>query len=148
MQNKYIYIDRSERQNNLGKIVFRCFASNILEADRLYEAKNKADPKKQSQIGCQIHFKKSKIPNQYDQLGVAIEYHIKNYTPKDWREPIRSVFNSIPFINAEKAKNLLESYKKGELEKSLNENEDAHFTKFPCMKAAVIEFFEKSLHKK
>lgn len=146
MKNKYIYIDHSEEPNNPGKIAFRCFASDILEADRLYEAKIKKDPRKQSYIGCQIHFEKSKIPNKYDQLGSAIEYHIKNYTPKNWREPIRSVFNSIPFISAKKAKSLLESYRNGELEKSLNENEDAHFTKFPCMRAAVKEFFKLKNH--
>ena len=140
MVNEYIYIDRSKKQNN-PEIVFKCFASDILEADKLYEAEKNINPGKQPYIGCQIF---SKI---YNLLGIAIESHIRNYNPKDWIEPIRVCFNAIPFINPEKAKKLADSYKSNQLEQSLVNDEDKSFRKFPCLVSAVKDFFDKGKHK-
>ncbi|MDP3027698.1 MAG: hypothetical protein Q8N63_08385 [Nanoarchaeota archaeon] len=87
------------------------------------------------------------MSDQYEQLGIAIEYHIKNYTPEGWIEPIRVCFNGIPFINAEQAQKIAESYKNGSLEKQLKD-ENPLFGKFPCLISAVRNFFELKEHKK
>ncbi|MEK9175696.1 MAG: hypothetical protein AAB795_03865 [Patescibacteria group bacterium] len=45
---KYTYQDNFDNR----KIVFECIATDILEADKLYEKATGKNPEKQSNIGC------------------------------------------------------------------------------------------------
>lgn len=47
---KYTYRDNSAG----GKIIFECVASDILEADKLYEEETGKNPEKQPHVGCSI----------------------------------------------------------------------------------------------
>jgi hypothetical protein len=47
--NKYTYRDNSKPEK---PIIFLCVASDILEADKLYEEKIGIDPAKQCFVGC------------------------------------------------------------------------------------------------
>jgi hypothetical protein len=48
--NKYIYRDNREMPS---KVIFKCQAKNILEADALYRKATKNDPVKQPYVGCE-----------------------------------------------------------------------------------------------
>jgi len=47
---EFLYTDNSEAGH--GAIIFRCNAASIEEADKMFEAEKKYDPKIDSNIGC------------------------------------------------------------------------------------------------
>ena len=52
--HKFSYTDRSKTTTQ--KVVFECYADNILEADKLYTVATGCKPEKQGHIGCYIEF--------------------------------------------------------------------------------------------
>jgi hypothetical protein len=59
-KREFIYIDYNKNK----EIVFQCVATDILEADRLYEEKFNINPIEQTHIGCAIEELKTDENNE------------------------------------------------------------------------------------
>jgi len=51
-QNKYTFCDHSDGD----KVILKCFAKDILEADAVYREHTGKNPIKQTHVGCSVEF--------------------------------------------------------------------------------------------